>query len=277
VNTVLAGLDLQPGDEVLTTDEEHPGLLAPLGLARRRRGIEVRMVPFDEVAREVGPRTRLVACSHVSWLNGKVLDTAGLREAGVPVLLDGAQGIGAVPVDVAELGCDYYACSGQKWLCGPQGSGYLYVRADRIEELAPAAPGYGSLADPLKALELELREGAARYDGGLPVTHHAAWALASLNVLEAPGLDAVYERAATLAESLAAGLAEQGLEVAPRGRSTLVSWQADDAEAAVGQLAERGFGVRNLPGTPLVRAAVGAWCTESELAGLTEAAAQCRG
>ena len=76
------------------------------------------------------PSTRLVACSHVSWLNGQVVDTDALRGAGAPVLLDGAQGIGAVPVDVAALGCDYYAASGQKWLCGPSGSGYLYVRRD---------------------------------------------------------------------------------------------------------------------------------------------------
>lgn len=265
VNTVLGGLDLQPGDEILTTDEEHPGLLAPLGLARERRGVEVRVVPFDRVAEEVRPGTRLVACSHVSWLNGKVADQAGLRDAGAPVLLDGAQGIGAVPVDVKTIGCEYYAGSGQKWLCGPQGSGYLYVRADCIDELAPPAPGYGSLADPLKALELELRDGAARYESGLPVTHHMAWALASLDVLEAPGLDAVFERAAGLAERLAAALTEARHTVAPRGRSTLVSWETEDPETTVGRLAEQGFGIRNLPGTQYVRASVGAWCSEDEL------------
>ncbi|MBV9800441.1 MAG: aminotransferase class V-fold PLP-dependent enzyme, partial [Solirubrobacterales bacterium] len=64
VNTVIAGLDLRPGDEILTTDEEHPGLLAPLGRARRRHGISVRMVPFDEIAGQVSPKTRLIACSH---------------------------------------------------------------------------------------------------------------------------------------------------------------------------------------------------------------------
>ncbi len=272
VNAVLGGLDLRPGDEVLTTDEEHPGLLAPLGLARELRGIEVRMVPFDELAEHVRPETRLVACSHISWLNGKVLDTAALRATGAPVLLDGAQGIGAVPVDVRELGCDYYACSGQKWLCGPQGSGYLYVRADRIGELAPAAPGYGSLADPLKALELDLREGAARYDGGVPIAHQTAWALAALDVLEAPGLAAVHDRAAELAERLAGALAAAGHTVAPRGRSTLVSWESGDPEGTVERLAGEGFGIRNLPGTRYVRASVGAWCSEEELDALAAAA-----
>ena len=275
VNTVLSGLDLREGDEILTSDEEHPGLLAPLALARMRRGVKIREVPFHEIASHAGPDTRLIACSHVSWLNGKVVDAAGLRATGVPVLLDGAQGIGAVPLDMDELGCDFYAGSGQKWMCGPVGSGYLYVRGERIEELHPAAPGYGSLSDPLKALELPLREGAARFDGGFPVTHHTAWSLASLDVLEAPGLDAVYERAATLAARLADALAGAGLTVAPRGRSTLVSWQAADPEATVGALMQRGFGVRNLPGTPLVRAAVGAWCTEEELDHLVEVAPGC--
>ena len=272
VNTVLGGLDLQPGDQILTTDEEHPGLLAPLGLARRRRGVEVRVVPFDEVADHVGPETRLVACSHVSWINGKVVDVAALADAGAPVLLDGAQGIGAVPVHPAELGCDYYAASGQKWLCGPVGSGYLWVRGDRIDELSPTAPGYGSLADPLEALDLGLRDGAARYDTGLPPSHHSAWALAALDVLEGPGLDAVHERAAALAERLADALAAAGHTVAPRGGSTLVSWEASDPEATVQRLAGEGIGIRNLPGTPYVRASVGAWCTEAELDRLAELA-----
>jgi selenocysteine lyase/cysteine desulfurase len=272
VNAVLAGLDLNAGDVVVTTDEEHPGLLAPLGLARRRRGIEVRIVPFDEVAAAVDADTRLVACSHVSWITGKVVDAAALAQGPAEVLLDGAQGIGAVDVDVTALGCDYYAGSGQKWLCGPVGSGYLYVRGDRIEDLSPAAPGYGSLSDPLRAIDLPLRDGAARYDAGVPVPHHTAWALAALDVLEEPGVDAVHERAAGLAAHLAEGLAAHGATVAPRGASTLVSWESADPEATVGALAEHGFGVRNLPGTPYVRAAVGAWCTEEELDRLAEVA-----
>lgn len=273
VNAVIAGLDLEPGDEVLTTDEEHPGLLAPLGLARQRRGITIRVVPFADAAAAVGPETKLVACSHVSWVNGQVVDTAGLRRSGVPVLLDGAQGIGAVPVDMRELGCDFYAGSGQKWLCGPVGSGYLYVRSDRIAGLHPAAPSYGSLSDPLKAIDLPLKEGAARFDGGFPAIN-SAWALASLDVLEAPGLTAVYERAATLASDLAAALTAGGLTVAPRGPSTLVSWETADPEATVASLLQEGFSVRNLPGTAYVRAAVGAWSSEEELAALAGAASR---
>jgi len=272
VNTVISGLDLGRGDEVLTSDEEHPGMLAPLGLARRRRGVTVRTVPFDELAGEVGPHTRLVACSHVSWLTGRVADTAALAACAAPVLLDGAQGLGAVPAPVGELGCDYYAASGQKWLCGPIGTGYLYVREDRVEQLSPIAAGYGTVSDPLRALELPLREGAARFDGGFPAAQSAAWALAALDVLEGAGIDFVHERGPTLAGTLADSLAAAGLNVAPRGRSTLVSWEAADNAAESERLLGERLLVRHLPGTPYVRASVGAWTSEEELERLVGAA-----
>ncbi len=271
VNAVVGGLDLQAGDEILTTNEEHPGLLAPLASARERRGVEIRVVPFDEIADEVRPDTRLVACSHVSWRTGRVVDTAALASCSAPVLLDGAQGLGAMLVNVSALGCDFYAASGQKWLCGPIGSGYLYVKAARIPDLAPLAPGYGSLSDPLHALDLPLREGAGRFDAGMPPGHHVAWALAALDTLEAPDFDVVLERGPALAGRLAELLAARGLTVAPRGTSTLVSWETADPAGEALRLLDAGYLVRNLPGTPYVRASVGAWTTEDELKGLADA------
>jgi selenocysteine lyase/cysteine desulfurase len=272
VNAVLAGLDLQPGDEVVTSDVEHPGLLAPLALARKRRGIEIRVAPFDAVADAVGPATRLVACSHVSWVDGRIVDTEALASVTAPVLLDGAQGLGAIPVDVRELGCEYYAASGQKWLCGPIGSGYLYVRENAIEALSPAWPGYGTLADPLRALELPPVAGAARFDGGFPVSHHCAWALAALDVLELPGMPPVQERAVALAVALADELAASGLTVARRHRSTLVSWEVADPQLEVARLLEAGLLLRHLPGTPYVRASVGGWTSDAEIERLVAAA-----
>jgi selenocysteine lyase/cysteine desulfurase len=272
VNAVVSGLELGAGDEVLTSDEEHPGLLAPLAAGRARRGFSVRSVPFDEVAGEVGPSTRLVACSHVSWLNGKVVDAAALAATEALVLLDGAQGLGAVPVDVSALGCDFYAASGQKWLCGPVGSGSLYVAPERIEELAPAWPGYQTLEEPTRALELPLRPGAARFDTEFPAPDRSSWALAALQTLQAEGMAEVHARAADLAERLAGLLADRGLTVAPRGRSTLVSWEAPDNEAEAKRLTEAGLMVRHLPGTPYVRASVGAWNTEDELERLSSSA-----
>jgi L-cysteine/cystine lyase len=272
VNTILAGLDLRAGDEIITSDEEHPGLLAPLGRAVRTRGVQVRLVPFAELPGEVTSQTKLIACSHVSWVGGKVADVPALRATGVPVLLDAAQSIGAVPADVDELGCDFYAASGQKWLCGPEGSGCLYVRPDRREELQIAWPGYGSIAGPEHALELTPAEGARRFDHGFPPGVRSIWALTSLAVFEHAGWDWVHERAASLAASLADGLRARGVDVAPRGRSTLVSWPAEDPVAAVEQLAAEHIVVRSIPAAGLVRASVGAWSDEDDLARLVAAA-----
>jgi L-cysteine/cystine lyase len=267
INAALGALELGPGDEVLTSDEEHPGVLAPLGRLRKRVGVNVRVAPFGELAAAVGPRTRAVACSHVSWMTGAVVDAAALAASPATVVLDGAQGLGAVPVDVRTLGCDFYAASGQKWLCGPNGLGYLYARADIIGDLPAPWPGYGSLADPMRGLEFELHPDARRLSVGFPPPHHVDWALAALDVLEGAGLAAVHERAA----ALAAGLAERlGSRVLPRGRTTLVTWTVDDPEAEVARLAEEGFAIRELSGSGTVRASVGAWSSEAALARLAE-------
>jgi len=272
VNTVISGLDLKPGDEILTSDEEHPGLLAPLGRARLRNRVSIRVVPFVELPGEVKSSTRLVACSHVSWVGGKVMDVAALVATGRPVLLDAAQAIGAISVDVHSLGVDFYAASGQKWLCGPEGSGCLYVRPERLSDLVVPWPGYGSLADPHNPLEFEPAEGVSRLDHGFPGGMRSVWALASLGVFSEAGWDWVHERAATLAEMLARRLGERGIEVAPRDRSTLVSWKSPDAEADVARLASEGFVVRSIPDAGLVRASPGAWSSEEELEALVRAA-----
>ncbi|HTP18879.1 MAG TPA: aminotransferase class V-fold PLP-dependent enzyme [Solirubrobacteraceae bacterium] len=273
VNTVIGGLDLRPGDEIVTSDQEHPGLLAPLGRARKRHGVKVRVVPFAEIAGEVKSTTRLIACSHVSWVGGEVADVPALVATGVPVLLDAAQALGAVPIDVGALGVDFYAGSGQKWLCGPEGSGALFVREDRLDDLLVPWPGYGSVMDPANALEFEQAEGVKRLDHGFPAGMRSAWAGASLGVFEEAGWDWVHERAASMAARLAARLAERGLSVSPRGRSTLVSWAAGDADAEVARLAGESVIVRSIPAFGLVRASVGAWTSEDEIDRLVSLAA----
>jgi selenocysteine lyase/cysteine desulfurase len=265
VNIVISGLDLQPGDEIVTSDEEHPGVLVPLAGAKRRCGVEVRMVPFAELAGAVTDRTRLVATSHVSWVNGQVIDSAALRETGVPFLLDGAQGLGAVPVKVAELGCDFYAASGQKWVCGPDGTGCLYVKPERLGELEPRFLSFGSVEDHDDPFGSRLHDNSRRLDLGLTASSMGAWAVASLELLTGAGVEWVHDRGATLAGQLAEMLVERGLEVQPRGRSTLVSWRDDDCETTAGRLRENGVLVRFIPGRGLVRASVGAWNDESDL------------
>jgi selenocysteine lyase/cysteine desulfurase len=271
INVVLAGLGLGPNDEVLTSDEEHPGLLAPLAALRERSGALVRVAPFDEIANAVGERTRLIAVSHVSWLRGAVAPVEELHATGVPVLLDGAQALGAMPVDVRELGCDFYAAAGQKWLCGPDRTGVLYVEQHRVGDLGVPWPSFMSLADPEHPLDLVPAPGARRFDGGMIAGPLVAGALASLAVLEEAGWPWIFERAAEQAAKLRVRLAEEGVEVLPGGRTTLVSWRpggVSDASGAIGvvqRLAERGVIVRALPGKPWVRASVGAWNSDEDL------------
>jgi len=266
LNTVLGGLRFEQGDEILTSDQEHPGLLAPLRRARLLHGVSIRIVPFAQIADAVGPRTKLIACSHVSWVGGEVVDVAALRATGVPILLDAAQGLGAIPLDMQELGVDFYAGSGQKWLCGPEGSGALYVRPDRLDDIEPPWPSYVTLAPGHSdLLTAPLKDDARRFDTSFPPSNRSAWALASMEVLEQAGWEWVHGRAAHLAARLADMLRERGRDVAPRGRSTLVAWASDDADADVARLVEHGVVVRSIPSAGLVRAAVGAWNSEDDL------------
>ncbi len=261
---VIGGLDLGPGDEILTSDEEHPGLLGALGAARQLRGVTVRAVPLADVARTVGPDTRLVACSHVGWMSGSFAP-AELANVEVPVLLDGAQGVGAVPVDVKALRCDAYAGAGQKWLCGPDGTGMLYVSEELTPRLAVHRRGYPNLADPDEGLDARPHEDGRRFDAMSLSAETVASAVAAFGVLEQAGWRAVHERASGLASRLAASLAERGRDVAPRGETTLVSFQSPDPEDERLRLADRGVILRNIPGRPWLRASVGAWNDENDL------------
>jgi L-cysteine/cystine lyase len=267
---VLAGLELRAGDEILTSDEEHPGLYGPLAAARERLGVRVRALPLADLPDAVGPATALVACSHVGWASGSVAPSA-LAELDVPVLLDGAQGAGAVDVDVDALGCDFYAAAGQKWLCGPIGTGLLYVAPAWRERLRSVGPTYLNLADPAADLDAVPHPDARAHDASAISAEAGAFALAAHEALGAFGWENVTRRARELASSLAERLRERGFSVAPRGETTLVSWHDDDAEGTRDRLAAEGIVVRNLPGRSLVRASVGAWNDESDLARLLAA------
>lgn len=269
MNVVLTGLRLASGDEVLTSNEEHAGLLAPLG-SLRRRGVTIRIAPFDRVAEAVTEQTSLIAVSHVSWLSGAVMPVEELRATGVPLLLDGAQALGAIPVDVRALGCDFYAAAGQKWLCGPDGTGVLFVSEDRCEQLGVPWPNYMSLGDPTRPLDLPPRRGARRFDGGMIVGPLAAGAVASLLLLEQASWPWIFERARRQAGRLRDQLAARA-EPLPGGPTTLVTWRpygVNDAEGALAEvqrLESERIVVRSLPGKPWVRASVGAWNSDEDL------------
>lgn len=150
LNYVANGLDLRPGDEVLTTDEEHPSGLNPWLLKQKRYGIVVKQITLPkppqskeqilnlfEEARTA--RTRVVLASHVTTKTGCVLPVqeicAWAREHGLLSLVDGAHAVGMFPVDVKAIGCDFYVSSPHKWLLAPKGCGLLYVRDEVCDRL----------------------------------------------------------------------------------------------------------------------------------------------
>jgi L-cysteine/cystine lyase len=260
---VLAGLDLGAGDEILTSDQEHPGLLGPLAAARNR-GVTVRTAPLARLHEHVDERTTLVACSHVGWISGEVAPPQ-LSELDVPVLLDGAQGAGAVPVDVGELGCAAYAAAGQKWLCGADGTGFLYLEPEFGERVRAIAPSYMSFEDASQGLDSRLRPRARRHDTPALAAEVVAFSLAALETMGEAGWADVMSRSARQAQGLVDRLTSAGRSVAPRGATTLVAWEEDDPEGVRDALSGADVVVRNLPGRPLVRASVGAWTSDEDL------------
>jgi L-cysteine/cystine lyase len=266
VGKALAGLELGPSDEILISDTEHPGLLGPV-LAARDRGVAVRSGPLSTLADHVTESTSVVACSHVGWITGNLADSR-LGDTGVPLILDGAQGIGALDVDPRALGCTAYAAAGQKWLCGADGTGMLWIDPDA--GLRASAPAYGAFVDTSLGLESGLHSDARRFDTPTLALEVAMMSVASTELLASSGWDDVYARAHALAGSLAEELAERGYRVGARDDTTLVAWEDGDPPATSARLAEAGIIIRHLPGTTFLRASVGAWNDETDLDRLLE-------
>jgi L-cysteine/cystine lyase len=251
------------GDRIVTSDEEHPGVYGPLSRARAR-GAQVRVAPFAEIHEGIEPGTTAVVCCHVSWASGATAP-AELAEVDVPVIYDGAQGVGAVSVDVKALRCAAYAGSGQKWLCGPDGSGMLYVSPDYRERVPSLVTSYWNLAKPDTGLDAELWPDARAWDNAGLSGETSRYALESLAVLDEAGWDYVHSRGPSLAARLAARLEDAGRVVVPRANTTLVTWEEDDPPAAKARALEAGVVIRSIPNRPLLRASVGAWNDETDL------------
>jgi L-cysteine/cystine lyase len=163
-NIALWGLNWQPGDRILLSDCEHPGVIASIQAICRRFQVVVDFFPLlatlntgDPVAvitAHLQPQTRLVVLSHVLWNTGQVLPlaeiSAGIRQYPDPdrpirILVDAAQSVGLLPLKLDELGIDFYAFTGHKWWCGPEGVGGLYIHPDAIASLDPTFIGWRSL------------------------------------------------------------------------------------------------------------------------------------
>lgn len=265
-NIVVAGLGLGPEDEVVTTDSEHPGLFGALKASGARvRIASVRDKRVDEALAalegELSPRTRLIGLSEVVWTTGNVLPVRELAGRGIPVLVDGAQAAGAIPVDVEALGCDFYTVSAQKWLLGPDATGCLYMRPERANELRLAFPSYFSWEYP----GYEEKPGVARFDPGWIPVASLEGLLASLAFAEEAGEER-FAVALGMAARCRELLAERVEVVTEPDQATLVTWRAGgDPEEIARGLAAAGVVVRDLPGTGWVRASCGFWTSTGDL------------
>ncbi|MDQ2910138.1 MAG: aminotransferase class V-fold PLP-dependent enzyme [Actinomycetota bacterium] len=269
-NIVLAGLGLGPEAEVVTSDDEHFGLLGALATSPAQvRVAAVRELPPEQALEvllaEVTPKTRLLALSEVCWMSGNRLPLTELKEAtDLPLLVDGAQSVGAIPVQAGEA--DFYAFPCQKWLCGPDGMGGLAVREP--EALAVAAPSYFSQEGYELDGAFTPQAGSARFDSGWTPPPSLAGLDAALDL--AP--EGRFERAAEMAARCHELVAERAEVVTAPGQGTLVSFRVGgDSAELVRRLYEGGVVVRDIPATGWIRVSCGWWTTDDDLARLAAA------
>jgi cysteine desulfurase/selenocysteine lyase len=201
------GLSLQAGDEIVLSVMEHHANIVPWHLLRERKGVVLKFVPVTDDGRLdldayrdlLGPKTRMVALSHMSNVLGTVNPAkeliAAAHAVGAPVLLDGCQAIVHEQVDVQDLDVDYYAFSGHK-LYGPTGIGALYGKAERLAELPPYQGG-GEMIGKVELDKITYADPPHRFEAGTPAIVEAIGLGAAVEWLE--GVDreavAVHERA----------------------------------------------------------------------------------
>ena len=168
----------EPGDEIVLSVMEHHANIVPWHFLRERQGAVLKWVDVDAegaldpqaVVDAIGPKTRLVAITQTSNVLGTVVDVksicAAAREKGVAVLVDGSQGSVHMPVDVQDIGCDFYAITGHK-LYGPSGSGAIYVHPDRMREMRPFMGGGDMIREVHKDI-VTYNDAPMKFEAGTP-------------------------------------------------------------------------------------------------------------
>ncbi len=178
VSYAWAAPRFQPGDEVVLSIMEHHANIVPWHFLRERQGVVLKWVDVDAkgdldpqtVIDAIGPRTKLVAVTHMSNVLGTVVDVkaicAGARARGVPVLVDGSQAAVHMAVNVADLGCDFYAITGHK-LYGPSGSGAIFIRSERMGEMRPFLGG-GDMIREVTRDSVTWNDPPMKFEAGTP-------------------------------------------------------------------------------------------------------------
>lgn len=181
-NIAMWGIDWQPSDRILMTDCEHPGIIATVQEISRRYGVEVAVCKIMDTLNEGEPvaiirdnlteNTRLVVLSHLLWNTGQVLPLKSIAQAchsypahhTVRVMVDAAQSVGSLPLNLPELEIDYYAFTGHKWLCGPAGVGGLYVSQEAFNELNPTFIGWRGIEMDAHGKPVAWKQDGTKYE-----------------------------------------------------------------------------------------------------------------
>lgn len=251
---------LGPGDEVVVSELEHHSNFLPWQRLCRQVGAELVIAPCDdrgdldlgELGRRLGPRTRLVAVTHVSNVLGTVVPAAEVcaiaHARGVPVLLDGAQGAPHVPVNVQQLGCDFYAVSGHK-MYGPTGIGVLYARQEHLEGLEPYQVGGGMVQSVGVGEEPLYAPQPHRFEAGTPNLAGAIGLGAAIDYLERIGFQQALDHEARVVEHFLGLLRRQPRVTVvghPKERVSIVSFVVNGVplEAVGRMLDDNGIEVR---------------------------------
>lgn len=197
---------LEPGDEIILSVMEHHANIVPWHFLRERQGVIIKWVDCDmngvldpqQVIDAIGPRTKLIGITHMSNVLGTVVDVKTIchaaRERGVAVLVDGSQAAVHMPVDVTDIGCDFYAVTGHK-LYGPSGSGAIYVRKDRLAEMRPFIGG-GDMIREVTKDSVSYNDPPMKFEAGTPGIVQTIGLGVALDYMMALGLDniAAHER-----------------------------------------------------------------------------------
>jgi cysteine desulfurase/selenocysteine lyase len=271
ISRALERSPLRPGDEVLITQAEHASNFIPWQMACEDSGATLKVVPVTasgdldlaQFERHLGTRTRIVAVSHVSNVTGTVYPVKRLTEwahaRGIPVLVDGAQAVPHMPVDVRDIGCDFYAGSGHK-MGGPSSVGFLYGVASRLEAL-PVADGGSTMAQTLSFEKIHPKPLPHKYEAGEPAFGEVvAWG-AALDYWMNLGMEriAAYEKRLT-AYATEKLLAIPGVRVLGEGteRIAVLSFTVDGVppKEVEKELDRRGIAARagELDAEPLLKA-----------------------
>jgi len=253
VNLVVAGLPWHGWEEVIITNQEHPAMLFPWFYAQQRGRLRVKLLSVEpdpqatlrNLEALLTPQTRLIGVSHVSCQTGIRLPVQAIcrlaAERGLLSLVDGAQAVGQFPVNVSEIGCDFYTGNGHKWLQGPKGTGFLYVRRERLAELTPMHVGAGcgesfSLEDGLR-----LKSTGQRFEYGTQaLAPYLAWP-AALDWLAGLGWSDVQARQRDLAVYLRQRLiAQPGITL-----HTPLDWESSSALTTFSVAGRKGIDLAN--------------------------------